>query len=83
MYQENLRREREKFRIAEAARAARKAQSEAERIVLPDLAQVKADRADPGKTPHDPDRALFGGWRLEDMAEQRREAAVKRGKRKR
>ena len=38
------------------------------RIVLPDLAQVTGwSRADPAKVPHDPRRALFGGWRLEDM----------------
>jgi hypothetical protein len=43
---------------------------------LPDLAQVTGwSRADPDKAPHDPDRALFGGWRIEDMerdAESRR-----------
>ena len=26
-------------------------------------------RADPTKVPHDPGRALFGGWRIEDMEE--------------
>jgi hypothetical protein len=36
---------------------------------LPDLAQVTGwSRADPGKAPHDPRRALFGGWRMEEMA---------------
>ena len=35
---------------------------------LPDLSQVTGwSNADPEKTPHDPDRALFGGWRSEDM----------------
>jgi hypothetical protein len=35
---------------------------------LPDLAQVTGwSRADPGKTPHEPTRALFGGWRMEEM----------------
>jgi hypothetical protein len=35
---------------------------------LPDLAQVTGwSRADPAKATHDPERALFGGWRIEDM----------------
>ena len=35
---------------------------------LPDLAQVTGwSRADPAKAPHDPRRALFGGWRIGDM----------------
>ena len=35
---------------------------------LPDLAQVTGwSRADPDKTPHDPRRALFGGWRMDEM----------------
>jgi hypothetical protein len=35
---------------------------------LPDLAQVTGwSRADPGKAPHDGTRALFGGWRIEEM----------------
>jgi len=35
---------------------------------LPDLAQVIGwSRADPDKAPHDPDTALFGGWRMEDL----------------
>jgi hypothetical protein len=39
-----------------------------EGVGLPDLAQVTGwSRADPEKTAHDPDRALFGGWRIEDM----------------
>ena len=38
------------------------------RIRLPDLAQVTGwSRADPAKVAHHPERALFGGWRIEDM----------------
>jgi hypothetical protein len=44
------------------------------RMGLPDLAQVTGwSRADPKKRPHHPERALFGGWRLEDMERQREE----------
>ena len=36
--------------------------------MLPDLAQVTGwSRADPDKAPHHAGRALFGGWRIEDM----------------
>ena len=43
-----------------------------EGLGLPDLAQVTGwSRADPKKAPHDPSRALFGGWRLEDLQERR------------
>jgi hypothetical protein len=45
------------------------------RMGLPDLAQVTGwSRADPGKAAHHPERALFGGWRLEDMETRRRES---------
>ena len=38
------------------------------RISLPDLAQVRGwSRADPAKAPYHADRALFGGWRFEDL----------------
>jgi hypothetical protein len=38
------------------------------RIWLPDLAQVTGwSHADPSRAPHHPERALFGGWRMEDM----------------
>jgi hypothetical protein len=41
-----------------------------QRVGLPDLAQVTGwSRADPRKTPHHPERALFGGWRMEDLEE--------------
>jgi hypothetical protein len=48
-------------------------QDERNAFGLADLAQVTGwSRADPTKTPHDPTRALFGGWRLEDMEEKGR-----------
>lgn len=63
---------REAFEIAEAERHAggEPAWGEAgedvrRRLALPDLAQVMGwSRADPDKAPHDPDTALFGGWRI-------------------
>jgi hypothetical protein len=75
MAEERRRRAREAFELAEAERWARglpawgPAGAEARnRLGLPDLAQVTGwSRADPGKAPHDPGRALFGGWRIEDM----------------
>ncbi|WP_375390934.1 hypothetical protein [uncultured Sphingomonas sp.] len=76
MHELRLERDREAFRVAEAARATA-APPEAERITLPDLAQVTAGRAPP-KVPHDPGRALFGGWRIEEMEQQRAAAARKR-----
>ena len=39
--------------------------------VLPDLSQVAASRADPAKGGHS-DRALFGGWRLEQLTPEQR-----------
>jgi hypothetical protein len=72
MWEEQRRRERERFELAEAARRERGEPSlyEAWRATagLPDLGQVTGwSKADPAKVPHDPDRALFGGWRLKDM----------------
>jgi hypothetical protein len=75
MAEERRRRAREAFELAEAERWAQglpawgPAGEEArERLGLPDLAQVTGwSRADPGKAPHDPGRALFGGWRIADM----------------
>ena len=75
MAEERRRRAREAFELAEAERWARglpawgPAGAEArERLGLPDLAQVTGwSRADPDKAPHDPGRALFGGWRIADM----------------
>ena len=43
-----------------------------EGLGLPDLAQVTGwSRADPEKGAHDPERALFGGWRIEQMEQAR------------
>ncbi len=45
-------------------------------IPLPDLAQVTGwSAADPDKTPHDPGRALFGGFRIRHMTDEEREKA--------
>lgn len=70
MYEARLERDREAFRIAEAIRAERGEVSPHEPLPppLPDLAQVTGwSRADPAKAAHDETRALFGGWRIEDM----------------
>ena len=75
-------RAREAFEVAEAERMERgePAWGPAGEMVrlrldpaamLPDLAQVTGwSRADPTKRPHDPERALFGGWRMEDMRDE-------------
>jgi hypothetical protein len=66
-------RAREAFAVAEAERRERGEPAwgpagEEVRRGLPDLAQVTGwSRADPAKAPHDPGRALFGGWRIEEM----------------
>ncbi|MGQ0588406.1 MAG: hypothetical protein ACT4N8_02585 [Sphingosinicella sp.] len=40
---------------------------------IPSLEQVTGwSKADPKKGKHDPDRALFGGWRLKDWKRSRR-----------
>lgn len=71
LYEARLQRDREKFDVAEAARrAAGKPSPFGPKVLppLPDLAQVTGwSRADPTKAPHHPERALFGGWRLEDI----------------
>ena len=75
MAEERGRRALEEFEIAEAERHALgqpawgPAGEDARRkLGLPDLAQVTGwSRADPAKAPHDPDTALFGGWRMEDL----------------
>ena len=78
MAEERDRRAREAFRVAEAERMARGELGLGPRLRgdddqglgLPDLAQVTGwSRADPDKAPHDESRALFGGWRIEDMTE--------------
>lgn len=73
--EERDRRAREAFEIAEAERHARgdwpwgAAGEDVRRgLGLPDLAQVRGwSRADAGKAAYDPERALFGGWRIEDL----------------
>lgn len=65
-------RDRERFHIAEVERLARGEPTyidwEAEGVTLTDLAQVTGwSRADPAKTVADESRALFGGWRIEEM----------------
>jgi hypothetical protein len=71
MREADLERERETFRAAEAERQARGQGSPyftAEG--LPDLSQVGGwSKADADKPAHHPQRALFGGWRVEDMEE--------------
>ena len=73
MYEARQARDREAFDLAEAARNERGEPTltnpyPAPRTVhLPALDQVTGwSKADPTKTPHDPDVALFGGWRLRD-----------------
>jgi hypothetical protein len=75
-------RAREAFEVAEAERMERGLPAwgpagQAVRLglnpsaMLPDLAQVTGwSNADPDKAPHDPDRALFGGWRIGEMAQE-------------
>jgi hypothetical protein len=78
MAEERDRRALEEFEVAEAERWAAglpawgpAGEEVRRRLVLPDLAQVTGwSRADPGKAPHHP-RALFGGWRIEDLEEKR------------
>jgi hypothetical protein len=49
--------------------------------VLPALDQVAGwSRADPDAVPTDASRALFGGWRIEEMSEEQRALARERRK---
>lgn len=76
MWQLGREREREKFRVAEAARRASGGPSPhaPPPIALPDLAQVTGwSTADPAKEKHG-DAALFGGWRMENLTDAQREA---------
>ncbi len=69
MYEARLQRDREAFALAEAARRERGWPSpfEPDPPTLPALDQVTGwSEADPNKPPHNEDRALFGGWRIED-----------------
>jgi hypothetical protein len=75
MAEERDRRALEEFEIAEAERHALgqpawgpAGEDVRRKLGLPDLAQVTGwSRADPSKEAHDPDTALFGGWRMEDL----------------
>ncbi len=61
--------DREGYEVARALRSGGEAPEPLEPTppVLPALEQVTGwSGADPAKQPHDPDRALFGGWRLKD-----------------
>lgn len=78
MYEARLERDREAFDIAEAARrergeAAWQEEWESAMPALPALDQVTGwSKTDPEKAPHNPDVALFGGWRLKDWHRSRR-----------
>jgi hypothetical protein len=75
MWRAQMEREREAFRIGEAARAEGRQASphELPPPVVPDLAQVTGwSRENRTKEARDPGRALFGGWRIEDMEEKER-----------
>lgn len=70
MYRARIERDREAFRIAEAERHAtgRPSPFGLPQPMLPALDQMTGwSKADPEKVPHDPTRALFGGWRLKDV----------------
>ena len=70
MYEARLQRSSERADMAEAERRGRSGppQFEPKPPALPDLAQVTGwSHANPKKAPHHPERALFGGWRIEDM----------------
>ena len=65
--EEQNRRKREAFFVAEAARRAQGKPHLFGPLVLPSLDQINAwSAADPTKRPHHAERALFGGWRLDD-----------------
>jgi hypothetical protein len=91
MWEEQERRAREAFEVAEAERRERGEPAwgpagedvrgrlgprlrgdDAQGLGLPDLSQVTGwSRTDPKKRPHHAGRALFGGWRIEEMKDQR------------
>jgi hypothetical protein len=72
--------EDERLREAARRRAARYEESgdwrfpeEQDLPALPQLDQVTGwSKADPAQVPHNPDRALFGGWRLKDWKKRKR-----------
>ena len=69
LYQARLERDREAYRVAEAARNAGPVPPEEEEEIpaMPQLDKVTGwSGADPAKAPHNPERAMFGGWRIGD-----------------
>jgi hypothetical protein len=74
MYEAQMEREALKFRIAEAERLARGEPTHQRWAPgeLPDLSQVTGWSKASGKPPTDASRALFGGWRMEDIPEGKR-----------
>lgn len=76
MGEHRLERNRLKFRIAEAERLARGEPTyidwEAEGNPLPDLSQVTGWSKAKGGAETDPTRALFGGWRIRDISDNKR-----------
>jgi hypothetical protein len=77
MGEERLRLAREKFEVAEVERWERgepawgpAGEAVRRELGFPDLAQVAARRRGGGRV-HHAGRALFGGWRIEDMEEKR------------
>jgi hypothetical protein len=75
IFEARLQHQRDLFDRAEAARQAEleppaAPEHEPTPIVLPDLTQVTGWSKAAGKPAHDPDRALFGGWRIDDWRDQ-------------
>ena len=71
IYEARLQHQRDLFDRAEAARRAAREppaapEHEPQPLVLPYLAQVTGWSKAAGKPAHDPGRALFGGWRIDD-----------------
>ena len=71
LYERRCERDREAFRLAEAARAesGRRGRVAETPPALPALDQVTGWSKATGAAPHDEERALFGGWRLGKWAE--------------
>lgn len=78
MGEHRLARGREASLAAERARRAEREPAPPQ-PALPDLAQVGGwSRADPTRIPHDAERALFGGWRLDRLTPEQMAKARKR-----
>lgn len=75
MYEARLERDREAYRVAQAARGEPDdGPEDGEGIApLPQLDKVTGwSKADPARLPHDPDKAMFGGWRIGDGQRRKR-----------